>query len=79
MRSGKLVPEVVRTEKENLETHVEGSMEPVLIDVNSQKTRMTLDEGIKEDGMLHQRETRKQKESKEDVMLHQLEIGRAHV
>ena len=40
VRSGKLVPEVVRTEKENLETHVEGSMEPVLIDVNSQKTRM---------------------------------------
>ena len=63
--SGKFVPKVVRTDKESLGTHVEGNLEPVFNDVNSQKTRLTLDEGIKEDVMLHQSEPIKKKVSDE--------------
>lgn len=65
VRSGKLVPEIIRTDKESLETHVEGNMESVFKEVNSQKTRLALDEGIKEDVMLHQPEPIKKKVSDE--------------
>ena len=56
VRSGNLVPEIIRTEKERLETHVEGNMESVFKEGNSQETSLALDEGIKEDVMPHQPE-----------------------
>ena len=65
VRSGKLVPEIFRTDKESLEAHIEGNMEPVFQDVNPQKPKLSTDEGIKEDVMLHHPEQAEKKVSDE--------------
>ena len=65
VRSRNLAPEIIRTEKERPETHVEGNMESVFNEGNSQETSLALDEGIKEDVMPHQPEQIKRKVSDE--------------
>nr|POE53711.1 hypothetical protein CFP56_49278 [Quercus suber] len=64
VRTGKLAPEIFRTNKESLETHVEGDMYPVFKEVNKEKSRLSMDEETMEDVShvtLHQTEPAKEK------------------
>ena len=53
VRSGKITPEIVRPNKESLDPHVEGDMDPVLMEVNKDKSKLSAKEDFMEDVTIH--------------------------
>ena len=51
--SGKITPEIVRPNKESLDSHVEGDMDPVLMEVNKDKSKLSAEEEFMEDVTIH--------------------------
>ena len=55
VRSGKITPEIVRTtNKESLDSHAEGDMDPVFMEVNKDKSRLSTEEEFMEDVTIHE-------------------------
>ena len=54
VRSGKITLEIVRTNKESLDSHAEGDMDPVFMEANKDKSRLSAEEEFMEDVTIHE-------------------------